>query len=183
MKSGLWFLWLVVLAVCGTGIALAGRAEVSAKRNAGSEVNRFNLLVEQGRTLSRLRGLKPAWADSPVAGQEVGLAPSVSAVLASCGLPASTLSSLSPETNVASVGPLKVQRQHATLTLTAITLPQLGTFLEAWRKHEPAWVTSSIEITSDGGRPTNPATPGGDLPLRAVMAIETLRLQSAGGER
>src|SRR6185295_5650512 len=97
MTRSLWFMWVVVLAVGGTGIALAGRNALTSQKDAAVEVQRFSLLVDQASTLSRLRSTRPAWADSS-GNPETGLAPRVSAVLASCGLPPSTLGSLSPET-------------------------------------------------------------------------------------
>jgi hypothetical protein len=79
------------------------------------------------------------------------------------------MSSLSPETAVADGA--GGGRQHATLALTSVTLPQVGAFLQAWRAAEPAWIVSSVDLT-----PLNtPAPiPGSDLPLRCVIGLEAV---------
>jgi hypothetical protein len=131
MTRRLWVSWLAVLTLSGTGILLSFRAASTARQRADLEVARFSSIAEQARTLNRLRAVKPSWTNAGVS--EGGLAASISAALASTGLAASVLSSLSPEGTTASgvgMGSQKSWRQRASLTLSPITLPQLGAFLD-----------------------------------------------------
>jgi hypothetical protein len=113
------------------------------------------------------------------------LTPRISAALAAAGLPASALSSLSPEAeSPIGEGDLKARRTRAVLTLAPVTLPQLGGFLAAWRSREPQWTVSSIELSPQPGNQSpgqSAAAPGGDLPLRAVLGLETLFVDQGGG--
>lgn len=104
-----------------------------------------------------------------------GLAPRIGAVLTRCGLPASCLTSLSPEGEqpVSShEGQPRLKRQRATLVLGGLTLPQLGAFLDAWRRAEPEWTISTLDVGPQAGNPQAPA--GGDLPLRATLTLESV---------
>ncbi|MCK6458213.1 MAG: hypothetical protein L6Q92_17000, partial [Phycisphaerae bacterium] len=73
-------------------------------------------------------------------------------------------------------------------TLDGVTLPDLGRFLEAWRKAEPGWVVTSIDLsaasgTSGGSRiktPENGSTSGRDRHLRALLAVEAVVAASDG---
>ena len=75
-----------------------------------------------------------------------------------------------------------MKRQRATLTLTPITLPQVGSFLEAWRSAEPRWTIASIDLSPSGksnnlsqrGTQGSALTDSTDLALRAVLVLETL---------
>jgi hypothetical protein len=169
-----WALWILVLSAGTTAVAVAGRAAAHAEVNARREIQRLDLLVDQTRTLIQFRPSTPRRTDVPA--PDGGLAPSLTAALASCGLPPSTLGSLAPESQSANIGPLKVQHQRATMALSPITLPQLGAFLEAWGRREPAWAPSSIEIVPEN----RPAMPGADLPLRVIISLESIHVQSGG---
>ncbi len=97
---------------------------------------------------------------------EGGLAGRVSQALSRAGLSSSAMQSLSPESESSDQG---VLRQRATLTLSGVTLPQLGKFLDAWRSSEPTWTMSSLDVG-----PSGVGTPGADLPLRSVISLEAL---------
>jgi hypothetical protein len=74
------------------------------------------------------------------------------------------------------------RRTRAVLTLAPLTLPQLGGFLAAWHSREPQWTVSSIELSPQpGNQAQSAAAPGGDLPLRAVLGLETLFVDQGGG--
>lgn len=184
MTRALALLWIAVLAVATTATCLTTRAASTARRHAAGRVDGFRALAGKAGALAELRAQRPTWSAPTSAATDTGLATSISAVLSSCGLPATTLSSLSPESGAAGpvegTGDVKVQRQRSTLTLVQITLPQLGGFLEAWRRREPAWVCSSIEIAPESNKP---AAAGADLPLRVVLALESLRLRGSGDTR
>lgn len=117
------------------------------------------------------------------------LSPTITAALASTGLPAQTLASLSPESatrerveggGTGSIPAAHVIRRRATLVLTPLTLPQLGRFLDIWRKQtlpdagEP-WTVSRIDVEP---RRDGQPTPGADLPLRATLVMESVSLDA-----
>jgi hypothetical protein len=159
----------------GTGLALtrAGRAQAEAARQSA----RFeDLRSTAGRVLT-LRAASTATSSSAPAGRPRSLAAAAAEVLATAGLPASILSSLSPEseTKERADGGTDLRRRRATLTLTPLTLPHLGRVLEAWRQRLPEWTIARIDLEPRREEATM-ASNGGDLPLRAVLVIENLEL-------
>ncbi len=172
-------LWLgsalisAVLLFCSAGAWLAARAAQRAQDE------RLAKLASHARTISDLMDSLPAWATAP---RPTGtLAPEVSAALASAGLPASALSSLSaePESSSSTSPSTSVQARtrRATLVLGAVTLPQLGTFLDRWHLRQPAWAVSAIDLAPEPGGEKVKAVTGGDLPLRAVLTLESVFLE------
>lgn len=114
-----------------------------------------------------------------------GLAAAVNDCLAGAGLPQTTLVSLSPSADSpVAIGSgsagvnLIANRRRAVMTLAPITLPQTGKLLNAWRQARPDWVITSIDLAPEPPGRREPE-PGSDLPLRAVITIETLFVQSA----
>jgi hypothetical protein len=68
------------------------------------------------------------------------------------------------------------------VTLAGVTLPQLGGFLKEWRQREPAWTVSGIDLAPQApGKKGEASSAGGDLPLRAVIGIETMFVEQGGG--
>jgi type II secretory pathway component PulM len=169
-------LGVVLLIGCATALAWSARLALTARAEANRAEFALRRVEGQARELVTLRAKVPA-PHAPGA----GLAARVSATLARCGLPAAALASLSP-------GSVIGQRQQATLTLGAVTLPQVGSFLDAWRAAEPEWAVASIDLSPVQ---SGAATPGADLPLRAVIGIEAAQAEpekaafvnSAGGDR
>src|SRR5690606_2866944 len=98
------------------------------------------------------------------------LAERTAGALADAGLPGSALQGVSPESQVGGDRSGGVSRRRATLTL-ATTLPQLGRFLGAWRAREPAWTVTGIDLAPEA---RGEAAPGSDLPIRAVLTIESI---------
>ena len=90
------------------------------------------------------------------------------------------LSGLTPEAERPLVAGSSAVAQRATLILSGVTLRELGGFLAAWQELAPAWVVSSLEIQPAAGRDP---IPGGDLPLRAVLTLETVFLDDERRER
>lgn len=177
-----------VLLVHGPRLAHAGRI-------AEREVARFQQVSAEARELVALRSAhtsrhgSSAAADAP----PPKLSPAITTALASSGLPAQTLASLSPESatreRIDGAGTLNspftsLIRRRATLVLTPLTLPQLGRFLDTWRKQgapeasgavgEP-WVISRIDVEP---RRDGQPTPGADLPLRATLVMESVSLEA-----
>lgn len=69
---------------------------------------------------------------------------------------------------------------RAVVTLSPVTLPQLGTFLAAWREREPGWTVSSLDLSPQTDKAEGKAG-GRDLPLRVVIGLETLFVDRGGG--
>ncbi|MFN7021599.1 MAG: hypothetical protein ACK4WH_09765 [Phycisphaerales bacterium] len=111
-----------------------------------------------------------------------GLTPRITAALERAGLPVGALASLSPEaeSQVVSQAGVRVSRRRATLTLAGVTLPAVGRFLDAWRAAEPGWTPMSIDVSPAGGQAPEA---GGDLPLRAVVVIESITARPTGDQR
>lgn len=169
-----------------------------ARRAAEREVARFHQVSTDARELVTLRSAHAARHGSSAApdAPPPKLSPAITAALASSGLPAQTLASLSPESatreriegggsGIAAQAPAaSIIRRRATLVLTPLTLPQLGRFLDIWRKQavpdsrgsagEP-WTVSRIDVEP---RRDGQPTPGADLPLRATLVMESVSLEA-----
>jgi len=91
-----------------------------------------------------LRGLDQHIADRKPPERDV--IARVNAALTRAGLPASALSSLSPESDVALPGNAQYHRQTLRLSLRSLDLPQLGAFLSAWRESQLVWTITQIEL-------------------------------------
>ena len=167
----------------------------------------------------------PAWArgEAPA----LGLSQRLSALLAATGLPPSTLLSLSADGNESAtplltpdadattgdaalapdasshrLAPVRLVRRRASVSLSGLTLPQLGSLLARWRSDAPEWVVTSIDVTPIDAPPPaltagassasathtprsadGPPRVGGDLPLRGQLSAELLALSSAPESR
>jgi hypothetical protein len=173
-------LWIAVFVLAAGALGVCGSRYLGARSRAGTELLLLKTVSGESAELARLRASAPAWA---LRGRPAsGLAPRVSAALSACGLPASAMASLSPEAEsaVGSGNDVSARRTRAVMTLAPVTLPQLGNFLEAWRSREPDWGVSSIDLSpqqiKEGG-----AGAGGDLPLRAVVGVESVFVDQSGG--
>lgn len=166
---GVLSLWLVTGAVTLAAVGITGTRAAQTRRNAAAAQAQLLSVQSQAERLIALRS-----SDGEIASTPGPLAQRVSDALAAAGLPSGTLSSLSPEsatTQRATPGSAMTIRKRATLTLAPITLPQVGKFLATWRAQEPAWSVASVDLAPEGSR-VSPT--GGDLPLRAVVVIETV---------
>lgn len=119
-------------------------------------------VTQQAAELSRLR--REARTTSLPPRPDAALAGKVSQALTRAGIPLTVMQSLSPEAETSNKG---IVRAHATLTLTGLTLPNVGKFLESWRTSEPDWIISNLDLS-----PSGTGTPGADLPLRAVVTFD-----------
>jgi hypothetical protein len=180
MNHSITALWVVAGLLAASSLGVSGRRYIVARDSAAREMLVFQTVSHQSADLSRLRSAAPAWVlhGRPVS----GLAPRISADLSTSGLPASTMAGLSPEAvSALPVGTdLPARRTRATLTLAPITLPQLGSFLAAWRTREPDWAVASIDLSPQSQSGKERAAAGGDLPLRTVIGIECLFVDQPG---
>ncbi|MCW5775668.1 MAG: hypothetical protein KIS87_04380 [Phycisphaeraceae bacterium] len=164
MRAGVCALWTLALLGAAAPLAVTAPAWLDARARARRELAFVPEAARDARLIAELRLALPPHAEHDAA----PLARRVGVALAAAGLPAAALSDLSPESNLRSAG---VVGRRATLTLTGVTLPELGRFLAAWRDAEPAWTVTAADLTPESSRTT---PPGGDRPLRAVLTLETL---------
>ncbi len=187
MTRSIFIVWTLVLIMVVTSVAVTGHGAYRARARAVAELARLRSVTEQAGQISGLRAAMPAWAlrrSSPA-----GLAERVGTALQAGGLPSSSLSGLSPEAESAVGGiggasgeSVRTKVRRATLTLEPATLPQVGTFLKAWRTREPDWTVASVDLSPLGGK-VGAVGGGGDLPLRAVIVLEVLFIDGTGGGR
>lgn len=178
MRWGILLLWTAASAATLTAIGTTAGRAAQARQEAAAATQELLLVRERSARLQQLREMNVEGAAT-----SIPLAQRVNDALAAAGLPQGTLSSLSPESatmqRATPTGPAMV-RKRATLTLAPIALPQVGKFLAEWRTQEPDWSVASVDLSPDGGKvvPT-----GGDLPLRAVVVIETVTPADASQTR
>ena len=184
MNTSSGMLWCVVGVVSASALVPTGWSWLHAVRLERAESLRLERVKHQAQKLGDLKTKLPEWA---LAAKAAGtLAPEVSAALGASGLPASAMASLSadPETAGtpgASAAGIQVRHRHATLVLGSVTLAQLGTFLQTWRQRQPAWTVSMMDVSPEPNGAALKAQTGGDLPLHAVLTMETLTLERSGG--
>ena len=179
-------IWFVAIALSALTLGSTGWSWSRATRLQRVQIERLDRLTRHSKTISDLSTGLPAWA---LGAKPAGaLAPEISATLTGSGLPASAMSSLAADPGTATQpGPaqasVQARTRRATLVLASLTLPQLGTFCETWRQRQPAWTIAALDISPELGAPTAKAQTGGDLPLRAVLTLETISLERSGGVR
>ena len=185
-------LWCLVVALSAAVLGIAGWNWMRCSAAERTQTLRLARITSHARTLSELQSQLPAWT---FATKPAGtLAPEVSATLAASGLPASAMASLAADPESAGVGGggggrgasnsgIQVRDRHATLVLGSVTLPQLGTFLQNWRQRQPAWTISMVDVSPEPNAAAAKAQTGGDLPLHAVLTMQTLTLERSGGVR
>ncbi len=161
------WMWFVACISVATILVITGRAALAAHSNASHARIELATVTEQARELVRLRmQTREDVVPQKPAG---GLAGRISAALARAGLIPSMMQSLSPEAESPAGRFIK---QRATLTLSGLSLPQLGSFLDAWRGSEPDWTISGIDLSPI--MHSKQEASGTDLPLRAVLTLEGL---------
>ncbi len=163
-------LWLAASAAAVATLGISVSREVSSHRDAGHEAAALERTIEQVSEITALRAKPHA---SPPMERSGPLAQRVGEALAEAGLPSETLTQLAAESAGASSRHPSVEpvRRRATLTLSGLTLADLGRYLGLWREREPAWIVTGVEITPEHARD---AAPGSDLPIRAVVRMETI---------
>lgn len=175
-----FYIWIGTIVILASTLGLTAPGAFRAHRESYIAQTTLRNTAHDAGVVTALRAAVP---ESPADDQaRGGLTPRVTAALERAGLPASALVSLSPEAESQLAGQpgLRVSRRRATLTLTGVTLPQVGKFLDAWRSAEPAWTPASIDISPAGGKAPEA---GGDLPLRVVITIEAAVVRRDGEQR
>jgi hypothetical protein len=182
---------LIAIAVVVTGLQLVKAQTAAAEAHRAEQ--HLTSVRHQVEAIEHLQSQIPGWAQRTGAGLgHGGLATAVDNVLASAGVPASALVSLSPaaetpitiggggDSRAGNLAGFAACRRRAVLTLAPLTLPQVGAVLQTWREAHPDWTIASIDITPEpSGRKDTPLAAGTDLPLRAVISIETLYVSAS----
>jgi hypothetical protein len=189
LQRMLILLLLPALAVAAVQLVTARAARDESRR----ALSRLEAALSQVRTIETLSARTAEWAHRGRPSlAHGGLTTAVNEALASAGLLASSLSSLSPAAEMpialrpaaasgsgeANAPGLAAVRQRALLTLAPISLPQVGRFLGAWREAHPDWTISAIDFSPEAPGRREPS-PGSDLPLRVVITLETLFVEPA----
>lgn len=154
--------------------ALAGPV-ASARRAAADARRELRHHAELARQVATLRAIPTAIdASQSDPDDRAALATLVSASLGQSGIPATALSSLSPESAATQRADreLALVTRRATLVLTPVTLPQLGRFVQAWREQSPSWTIGRVDVDPRPGDVKNISTTGGDMPLRVSLGLE-----------
>ncbi len=167
-------LWLACTLASATVLVWSGRAAHAASDALRSSLRSLAHQHALAQDIARVRATIPSRGEPPRPASE--LAARVTAALTSAGLGPANLAGFGaePARRDPRAG-LRVQR--ATATLGGVTLPQLGRFLDAWSRAEPAWIVMSIDLTP-GAAPTG----GGDVPLRAVIGLECVTADAKTGD-
>jgi hypothetical protein len=179
MSRPVLYIWIGAVVIAGAAVAVTAPTAARARDDAAAAQASLRDAARNAELISTLRTQAP---DAITGDSHGGLTPRVTAALERAGLPAGALASLSPEaeSQVVSQAGVRVSRRRATLTLAGVTLPAVGRFLDTWRAAEPAWTPTSIDVAPAGGQA---AEAGGDLPLRAVIVIESVVVRQTGEHR
>ncbi|MCC6678154.1 MAG: hypothetical protein IT436_13515 [Phycisphaerales bacterium] len=182
MNRRLLMFWLLVVGLSTAALTVAGRGTFTAHERARVSVASFRGLSDRVQEFDRLKARAAPWP--PRSSSEGGLAQEISAVLTAASLPASAMTSLSPDNGTTLPGDVGLTQLRAGLTLNNITLPQLGRFLAQWRRRQPAlggWTVTAIDLSpeAESGKAAAPGATARDLPLRAVMNLESIVAEGA----
>lgn len=163
--------WVLVLVACGVGPMVAWRAASLAARERAEAEERHARVAELVADVERLRAFGRARGQSGAVGD--ALAAKVASALTARGLPAGAMTGLNPQTESIGGKPgVPVLLHHrASLVLSMLTLAQCGAFLEEFRRREPGWTVTAIELSPDAA---GKVVPGADLPLRAQLTLESV---------
>ena len=165
---------VVMATLLGVCLLLSGFCAVrmlSARRHADDARIHLSQVADSVKALRHLQEITKSGATGKRPAP--GLTGQVADAMAQAGIPLAAMSSLTPEpeTELSRTGDIARMRQGARLALEAVTLPQLGQFLQAWRTQHPEWTILSLQLTPLPGRQSQSAgaTPE---PLRINMVME-----------
>ncbi len=190
MNAGLVTLWCATIGLAGSALVYNADRYVAARSASQDKVHECRVIAGGLRELQALKHAGGPLA-SPASTDE-GLAEAVSQTLAEVGLPSTTLESLVPDLGAtgSSGSPIltadgqrtdaMLRCARASLVLQDLTLPRLGAFIDAFARRRPGWRLTTIDIARDRDAKV---TPGEDLPIRAVLSLETLAITTPGEQR
>lgn len=173
--------------VGGTPVIQSSLVAARARVEAELALSDLSTVVQDAQELIQLRETSPVIGSSAAPRPVSGLPQRITAVLASRGLAAATLASFS------SAGPVRGRQtrdaprgERASLVLAPITLPEFGGFLAAWRRDEPGWIVTSIDLAPDATAKREARASRGPsaIALRALLELQSEPAQGPahGGE-
>lgn len=172
--------WTAAAAACAIALGAAAVHAALAAARAREASARLARVSAEAAALAEARASMPGWARRAPEPPS-GLAQRFAAALAAANLPPQALAGLSaepePQRQPAQGG---IERRRASVSLTGLTLPQLGALLSAWRSREPGWVVAGIEAQPDPA-PARDARPGSDLPLRVGLSLQSTTVRTPEG--
>jgi len=172
MRPGPVILWACTV-ITGAGVLAWSMDRAHA---AHSEADIERAALRQTREQLKQLASMPSAIGSHASDDNRTLAARVASVLADSGLPRDRLDSLSPESQQPLSNNTTLARRRASLTLSPVTLPELGRFLDHWRQAERAWTVTAIDLNPQR---QSASTVGGDLPLRVLITLETMSVREA----
>ncbi len=172
MRLSLAALWVGTVVLCAGLIGWSLSAFKASRARSTTEQSAY---IQAATKIAQVEAA-PSLLRVDSASERTTLASRIADAMAQTGLPHSTLEGLSPESErvITAQSDVTVVRTGATLTLSPITLTELGRFLATWRVEEPRWTVASIDITPNRRATTDR---GGDLPLRVIVTIESIRVR------
>jgi hypothetical protein len=170
--NGARLLWLIVCTACLGAVSYSAMAYSRVSAGERSLRARHARVSEAEAAIVSMTQTMDARSTSSESGG-ASLAERLAAVTTRLGLPASTVANVSVQQEAAmkSAGASRVQGLRGTVVLGAVTLPQLGSLLQAWREAERAWPIVSIDVQPGSAQQT---APGADIPLRVVLNLENI---------
>jgi hypothetical protein len=162
-------LWCITSAVTLAALLATLPRAIGARSNAAAHALQVRQVDSLIRRIALRKSSSPAWAEAEVAGGS--LPERLASAVASAGLRAEVLATVAPGGDEPVAAEPSLRRQRASVALEGLTLPQFASFLAEWRRAEPAWVTTGIELAPEFSKSPEP---GSDLPLRATLTLERL---------
>lgn len=174
--------WSLALITSMILLWTSARAALSASRQLQISEQRWTNVAARAAESQSLQERVAEWL-TPVEA-EGALAPKLTEALTASGLAASALSNVSPQGDQVLASTLNSQavRTKASVTLTGVTLRRLGIFLSNWTEKNKGWAVTSLDLSPEPQPSAQPgvSSQGGDLPIRVLMTIESLRLERKG---
>ncbi|GEM_PF-2905800 len=150
----------------GIGVTALGLLAVFAMLRLHQAEDRYHLALESTHQLERdaaelltLRSQseRVAWKQRPT----TDVLAQVNAALLEAGIPTTRLRGIGESTDspVSSIRPgaLQLHRQSLVVTIEALDPPQLGAFLQHWRRLQTEWRAGRLELTHRSGAPLSEA--------------------------
>lgn len=138
-----FFTAMVVILIAALGLSLEGRRLRDAEAERQASIERLASLNDDATTVLRLRSGNTASEDQRPTADVIAL---VNRVLTQAGIPTTRFAGCTPEGDAAMSGSTELRRQSVRLSLQALALADLGTFLATWRAENTVWTPVSIEI-------------------------------------
>ena len=133
--------FIVVALVCAS-LGLAARRSAAQRELQAAEMNTNRINADLAR-ISELRAMRQTAAEAKRPDQDV--IARVNTALAQAGIAPSSLGGLQPELDAALPGGLH-RRQSVRISLSQLTMQQLGSFLHHWSIAQPLWVPERIDL-------------------------------------